>query len=68
MEQAIEQLKAIPETQQDQLAEFLLNELKEDDRWTRSTAQHEGKLKVLVDTVLADDVAGNCEPLDPDHL
>jgi hypothetical protein len=68
MEQVIEQLRAVPEGQQDRLARFLLKELEEDQRWIRSTADHEGKLKSLVDTVLADDARGECELLDPGDL
>jgi hypothetical protein len=68
MEQAIERLRAIPETKQDQLARFLLNELEEDERWSRSTTEHEGKLKGFIDTLLADDAKGASEPLDPDRL
>ena len=68
MEQAIEQLRAVPESEQDRLAEFLLNELREDDRWSRSATAHEGKVKNLVEQVLADDGRGACEPLDPDNL
>jgi hypothetical protein len=68
MEKAIERLRAVPETQQDQVAQFLLNELAEDDRWSRSTAQNEGKVKALVNSILADDDRKVCEPLDPDRL
>lgn len=66
MEQAIERLRAVPETEQDRLARFLLNELEEDGRWSRSTIEHEAKLKGLVETV--DDGRGECEPLDPGRL
>ncbi|MEX2218280.1 MAG: hypothetical protein WD749_05920 [Phycisphaerales bacterium] len=58
MEQAIERLKAVPESQQDPLAEFVLHELAEDDRWARTTEAHAAKLKGLVDRVLTDDAAG----------
>ena len=68
MEQAIEQLRAIPDEQQDQLAQFVLNELKEDERWSGSTSDHEEKLKNFISTVLAADNNGNCELLDPDRL
>jgi len=68
MEQAIEKLKSVPEAEQDQFAKFLLNELKEDERWANSTAAHESKLKAFIDQVVADDDAGKCEPLDPDLL
>ena len=68
MEQAIEQLRAVPEPEQDRLARFLLNELNEDQRWIRSTADHAAKLKGLIDTVLADDAAGGCQKLDLEDL
>jgi hypothetical protein len=68
LEQAIERLRAVPEAQQDQLASFLLNELEEEERWTQSTAQHEGALGRLIQDVLDDDRLGKCEPLDPDRL
>jgi hypothetical protein len=68
MEQAIERLRAVPPAQQDDVARFLLAELEEDIRWSKSTANHESKLKGLVDNVLADDARGECEPLDPEKL
>ena len=68
MEQAIDRLRAVPDAQQDRLAEFLLHELAEDERWARSTIDHADKLKGLIDDVLADDAKGHCTPLDPDRL
>ena len=68
MEQAIERLRTVPEAQQDGLAEFLLHELAEDERWGRSTQQHASKLKSLTDEVLRDDACGRTEPLDPERL
>ena len=68
LEQVFERSRAVPEAQQDQLANFLLNELEEDERWSASTAQHEQKFRKLVDEVLADDDRGMCEPLDPERL
>lgn len=68
MEQAIERLRAVPESQQDKLAEFLLHELAEDQRWSDTSAANGSRLKSIVDRVLADDAAGRCEPLDPERL
>ncbi|MGD0464052.1 MAG: hypothetical protein ABSB74_16340 [Tepidisphaeraceae bacterium] len=68
MEQAIERLRAVPAAQQDEIARFLLAELEEDIRWSKSTAKHEKKLKGLVDEVLADDARDACESLDPEKL
>jgi hypothetical protein len=41
MEQVIAQLRAVPEVQQDELARFFLNQLQDEQRWTRSTAMHD---------------------------
>ncbi len=68
MKQAIERLRAIPESQQDRVAEFVLQELAEDERWAASTHDHARKLEGLVENVLADDAQGRCEPLDPEQL
>ena len=68
MEQAIERLRALPESQQDKLAEFLLHELAADERWARSTADHADRLRTLIDQVLDDDARGQCPVIDPDKL
>jgi hypothetical protein len=66
MEEAIERLRAVPESQQEQLARFLLNELEEDSRWADSTTAHADVLRRLADDLLADDDRGLCPPLDSD--
>lgn len=68
MEMAIERLRTVPESEQDDLARFLLNELEEEHRWLDSTSRHENKLQDFVGQVLADDDRGACEPLEPDKL
>lgn len=68
MEQAIQRLRSVPETEQDQLARFLINELEEDQRWAASTTAHTDALERQIRTVLADDANGFCEPLDPEAL
>jgi hypothetical protein len=67
MQQAIERLRALPESEQDDVAEFLLHELAEDERWSASTQEHAPKLEDLIKKVLADDAAGLCGPLDLEH-
>ena len=37
LEQAIERLRTMPEDEQDRLAQFLINELEEDQRWAHAT-------------------------------
>jgi hypothetical protein len=55
LEKAIEHLRSLPESKQDELALFLLSELDEDSRWSQTTSKYEHELKGLVDQVLSDD-------------
>jgi hypothetical protein len=57
LEQVIEQMRALPEPQQDALAEFVLYELAEDARWGKTTEEHADKLKRLTEETLNDDAA-----------
>jgi hypothetical protein len=68
LEQAIERLQQLPAERQERLAQLLLHELDEDQRWLDSTAAGADKLRGLVDEVLEADRRGECEPLDPDRL
>ena len=68
MQEAIDRLRSLPESRQDEVAEFVLNELAEDERWARTAEAHPDKLKKLTDKLLADDAKGLCEPLNPDSL
>ena len=68
LEEAIERLKQMPENQQDSLAQLLLHEIDEDERWQKSTAHHSEKLRTLVADILEAERRGECEPLDPDLL
>jgi hypothetical protein len=52
LEEAIERLKQMPEDRQDSLAQLLLHEIDEDERWQQSTAKHASKLKGLVNDIL----------------
>ncbi|MCH8840218.1 MAG: hypothetical protein IH831_05995 [Planctomycetes bacterium] len=68
LEQAIERLRQMSEDRQDALAQLLLYEIEEDERWQNSTANHTDKIKGLVQDVLEAERRGECEPLDPDNL
>jgi hypothetical protein len=68
LEQAIERLQQMPEERQDALAQLLLHEIDEEERWRQSTAANAEKLQGLVNEVMKDDRSGKCEPLDPDNL
>ena len=58
----------MPAEQQDSLAQLLLYELEEDERWQQSTTRHADKLKGFVADILEAERRGECEPLDPDIM
>jgi hypothetical protein len=62
LEKVIERLQQMPEDRQDALADMLLHEIDEDERWMRSTASNEQKLRGLLNDVLEADRRGECEP------
>jgi len=68
LQQAIEQLRQMPEERQDLLARLVLHEIEQDQQWTQSTEAQADRLRGLVDDILAADERGECEPLDPDQL
>ena len=68
MQRAIERLRIVPDELQDQFAGFVLHELQEDERWTRSTEVNADELKNLIDDVVDADRRGECGLLDPDRL
>jgi hypothetical protein len=68
LEIAIERLKQMPEEQQESIAQLVLHELDEDERWAHSSAVHSEKLNQLVSEVLEANRRGECEALDPESL
>lgn len=66
MENAIARLRALPESQQDPVARFLLNELEDDARGAASTARHADALGQLAGRVLSGNASGESESLEPD--
>ena len=52
LEQAIERLRQMPADRQDSLAQLLLHEIEEDERWQSSTEDHAEKLRALVNELL----------------
>jgi hypothetical protein len=68
LERAIERLKLMPEDRQDSLAQLLMHEIDEDERWRASTEQHADKLAGFVEEILDSERRGECEPLRPNSL
>jgi hypothetical protein len=61
LQEVIARLQQLPEERQDQLAQWVLLEIEEDEKWMRSTSENARKLRGLVDDVLAADNRGECE-------
>jgi hypothetical protein len=68
LDTAIDRLRQMPEERQEIIARLMLHEIEEDEKWTRTTAENEHKLKSLIDEVISADDRGECETLDPDQL
>jgi hypothetical protein len=62
-------LELIPESEQDQLGQYLLDLLAKDDKqWDKAFAQSSSLLDRLEKQALEEILSGRTEPLDPDKL
>jgi hypothetical protein len=62
-------LELIPESEQDQLGQYLLDLLAKDDKqWDKAFAQSSRLLDRLEKQALEEILSGRTEPLDPDKL
>lgn len=68
LEKAIEELSRLPEGEQEQMAQWILDELEDELRWNRTFAASQSKLEQLGKKALADHQAGRTQDLDPDAL
>ncbi|BAZ31612.1 hypothetical protein NIES4074_40850 [Cylindrospermum sp. NIES-4074] len=68
LEQAIAQIKQLPETEQDRIATFILEELENETLWDRTFANSHDVLAQLAAAALAEDKAGKTQELDPENL
>ncbi len=62
MQDAIQRLRALPESEQDAFARFVVHELDEDDRWQSTTDAHTEKLRSLVRRTLSENQTGDSGP------
>jgi hypothetical protein len=58
LQHAIDRLQQLPEAQQERLAQLLLHEMADDERWQRTTDVHADKLARLAQDVLEADRRG----------
>lgn len=63
LEQAFEEASKLPETEQNSLAKWLLEELEADRRWDTAFADSEDVLEQLADEALAAHQRGETTPL-----
>ncbi|MEQ8996511.1 MAG: hypothetical protein RID53_08405 [Coleofasciculus sp. B1-GNL1-01] len=68
LEQAIEKVKTLPETDQDAIAALILEELEDETRWDQTFYQSQHALAQLAEAALAEDRAGKTQELDPETL
>ncbi len=65
---AIEKMSALPPEVQDRIAQWLLGELEDEERWTQAFSGTQDALSRLADESRADIKAGRATQLDPDKL
>jgi aspartate/glutamate racemase len=68
LEQAISRLQSLPEEDQDAIANLILEEIKEEERWDQSFAQTSHILEKLAASAMAEHRAGLTQDLDPEAL
>ncbi len=68
LETAIAKLATLPDAEQDRVASWLLDELLDEEHWTRQFAGSQDALSKLAAEARADRVHGRTTELDPDKL
>ncbi len=68
LEEALGILAGLPESEQDSIATWLLDELESDGRWKKLLSDSVDAVGRLADEALAEHAAGRTEELDPDKL
>lgn len=68
LDAAIAKLATLPAEDQDRIAQWLLDELRDDEQWTRQFATSQDALSTLAAEARADRAAGRATELDPDKL
>jgi hypothetical protein len=68
LKQAFDEVSALPPTEQDQVATWLLEELRSEKRWDALFASSQDILAKLADEAEAEIAAGQTEVLDPKSI
>jgi len=68
LKSAIEKVKKLPDSEQDAIASFILDELEDEVLWEKSFAQSKDLLAKLAQEAMEEDRAGKTKKLNPDKL
>ena len=68
LDAAIARLATLPAEEQDRIAAWLLDELRDEELWTRQFGASQDALSTLAAEARADRAAGRTRALDPDKL
>ena len=68
LDTAIAKLATLPADEQDRIAQWLLEELRDEEHWARQFAASQDALSRLAAESRADRAAGKVTDLDPDNL
>jgi hypothetical protein len=68
LDAVVAKLATLPAKEQDRIAQWLLDELRDDEDWTRRFANSQDALSKLAAEARADLAAGRATELDPDKL
>jgi len=68
LEKAFEKASELSEAEQDDFAEFILDELDSERRWEQAFEDSQDELEQLADEALDEHEAGNSEDLDSSRL
>ena len=68
LEEALNKLAELPESEQDSIATWLISELESEERWTNILSDSSDAIGRLADEALAENTAGQTKELDPNKL
>ena len=68
LQKAFDEAAKLPEEEQDALANWLLEELKSEQRWDAAFSKSEDRLSELADEALSEHQEGRTKKLHPDKL
>ncbi len=68
LDAAIAKLATLPADEQDRIAQWLLDELRDEEHWTRQFSASRDTLSKLAAEARAERAAGRATELDPDKL